>query len=754
MPKKRNKTQKQKPITEPTDREEKGTKRYPNLKEPTRHQSQIPVPKNRNKANVTLHSNKALEEEEVKITPNYERTPYQKETDWYPIIQEIYKYQRTKSEPEESNGTDEDPKKPTKPLEDKPKYLEVTQDPECNQIKRKIIPSRTINKDIEQDIIKPRFYEEVEINPKAGKRIFDIVQAIESTEEDFPITLIPQTKNARPLVANRPREGTVKKIPTNYPPLTREILREAQNEDELCQLVLDMLQNKPLRYNISASNEKRLKALEPYMTLEQGIIVNRSHTEDTNEIMTRPLAPLRLIQHIAYALHNSNFHQGMTRTAKLVDRNYYRPKILGIPNMHTMLKPYLGDCDECPKKVSVHISHPFPMLLNPIPTRPRLVYIFDFWGPCQKSLETEIVNNTLKYTGRAFTYILVAKDMFSGLTYLYPTQKQTGSEAANLLTTIISQQGVPIAIKSDNHSVFKSKVLQDMCTELGIKQHFPIPYRPQSQATVERVMIQISDALKVDKEKDGWHRIIPYLQLVLNNSYNRMLDDSSFHVHYGTDPVLPHHIIHPIGEPLPNPKGYGKQLQENLTKIQRDILPKLIESRIKEHNYFNNKRKRQREINEGDVVQMKLPLSKGTASKNHSVWVGFFRVLNIDGRECVIKTKGGRQIYATHPDRVIRASNDFTKKLIHWLRAQKEHTKEMKELEIEQEDIYKQKIPKMNNEQNKQEPPYPNQLAICDIPNRKETKHKKEIEKRIDNRTPITKGDPRNPTHRQMNYLW
>merc|ERR1712055_650405 len=97
--------------------------------------------------------------------------------------------------------------------------------------------------------------------------------------------------------------------------------------------------------------------------------------------------------------------------------------------------------------------------------------------------------------------------------------------------------GVPSAIRSDNHSVFRSKILEHTCQELGIKQHFPLPYRPESQGSIEREMIQISDALKTEDDKDGWHKVIPYLQLVLNNLYNKTLDNSPYHIHYGYYPT-------------------------------------------------------------------------------------------------------------------------------------------------------------------------------------------------------------------------
>ena len=483
-----------------------------------------------------------------------------------------------------------------------------------------------------------------------------------------------------------------------------------------------MIQNKPYRYELTPLEEKRLKAIKPHIILRDGIIIRQDVSPDTHKplnIIEKPVAPLRLIQHICYTLHNSTFHQGITRTARLIEKLYYRPKMFGIPSLQKWIKDYIYDCELCAQKVSVHTSHPFPMLLNPIPTKPRMIYMMDYWGPCSKSVEIEVVNNIRRYTGREFSHILVAKDIFSGLIYLRPTEKQTGNEVVELLTTIISEQGVPIAIRSDNHSVFKSKILEQTCERLNIKHHFPIAYRPQSQATVERVMIQISDALKTESKKDGWHKLVPYIQLVLNNSYNRILDDSSYHIHYGVDAILPNQIICPNNDTLPNPKRYGKELQENLTKIQKEILPRIIKNRIKEHNYFNNKITKQREINVGDVVQIKLPLPKSTASKNNSVWIGYFRVLKIENRECTVRTKGGRKEYITHLDRVIRVSNQFNKKLCHWLKAQEKYKTEMEKIEIkEEDDEYKLQNNKNENEKEEstKEKKTTTLLAIEDVP--------------------------------------
>ena len=89
---------------------------------------------------------------------------------------------------------------------------------------------------------------------------------------------------------------------------------------------------------------------------------------------------------------------------------------------------------------------------------------------------------------RAYRYLLVLVDTFSGWVEAFPTARETAAAVAEVLTAhLIPRFGLPNSLQSDNGPAFISQISQQVAAALGIGWHLHIPYRPQSSGKVERV---------------------------------------------------------------------------------------------------------------------------------------------------------------------------------------------------------------------------------------------------------------------------
>ena len=89
---------------------------------------------------------------------------------------------------------------------------------------------------------------------------------------------------------------------------------------------------------------------------------------------------------------------------------------------------------------------------------------------------------------RAYRYLLVLEDTFSGWVEASPTARETAAAVAEVLMAyLIPRFGLPNSLQSDNGPAFISQISQQVAVALGISWHLHIPYWPQSSGKVERV---------------------------------------------------------------------------------------------------------------------------------------------------------------------------------------------------------------------------------------------------------------------------
>ena len=162
-------------------------------------------------------------------------------------------------------------------------------------------------------------------------------------------------------------------------------------------------------------------------------------------------------------------------------------------------------------------------------------------------------------------YILVITDLFTKWTEAFPLiTTDSNTLATVLIDEIVCRFGVPEAIHSDQGSNFVSKVIQALCSELGVKLSQTTAYHPEGNCQVEhfnRTLEGMLSKVISDHQRD-WD---DYLQKVLF-AYRTAIHESTgfapFTVMYSRSPSLPIDVI------LGSSKTETRQLPEYVQKTQ------------------------------------------------------------------------------------------------------------------------------------------------------------------------------------------
>ena len=111
-------------------------------------------------------------------------------------------------------------------------------------------------------------------------------------------------------------------------------------------------------------------------------------------------------------------------------------------------------------------------------------------------------------------YLMVVSDYFTKWVDAIPLRNQEATHIAEkLVNRFILILGVPLKLRTDRATNFKSKVFQEVCKLLFIDKTRTTPRRPQSDGMVERAnrSIQNMIASYISDKQDDWDEHIPLL---------------------------------------------------------------------------------------------------------------------------------------------------------------------------------------------------------------------------------------------------
>jgi hypothetical protein len=312
-------------------------------------------------------------------------------------------------------------------------------------------------------------------------------------------------------------------------------------------------------------------------------------------------------------VHNGiNGHGGVERTiSKLSDLK------LSWKNMRLDVKTFIRECPCCQKMSQIKVPiNAYKYITSTY--RPMECLNIDFIGPFPDK-----------------GYILVIVDTFTRWVELFATPAATAETACTSLVTHFGRFGSPSVIRSDRGSHFANAVIAQFLRATGTAQNLTLAYSSQQNAIVERNNKEINRhirALTFDKNTvNDYQLILPFVQRILNSSYNERTKISPAQLLFGNAVNLDRGILLPFEEQPPLTQTLTEssskmlQIQNTLFNLARKIM---IDS-DRDHLAQNNDTVTEFQPNSYVLVAQR----SAPETRLHTLWRGPLRVIRSNNGE-------------------------------------------------------------------------------------------------------------------------
>eukprot|EP00057_Strongylocentrotus_purpuratus_P015075 XP_011669549.1 PREDICTED: uncharacterized protein LOC105440753 isoform X1 [Strongylocentrotus purpuratus] len=416
-----------------------------------------------------------------------------------------------------------------------------------------------------------------------------------------------------------PNDATRQSAPNVLHPYRGVILDsdvDVQHEQQLDQdisTVIECVNNgeRPTIRQIRRHNPRvrRLLWQYPKFILQDGILY-RKKKDKLGNLSFQLVVPNSLIPRVLQELHGdpSSGHFGAHRTIQRAESMCYWPF------MNKEITDYCNTCTACESFRLPTPKHQAP--LRPITTTRPLEMVF-----------ADIAE--LPSSRRGFRYILVVTDHFSKYVNIFPMKDQTAPTIAkHLFEEYVKEHGIPETLHTDQGRQFESRLVQELCSKLGIKKSRSTPYHPQGAGIVERCNRTIKDQLAkyISHQGGEWDTHINQVQLAYNTSTHASTGLTPYYIMHGREARTPANITCST----PPPSSSGKTLLEYTTNLS-ERLRKAWEYTIQNTRQQQQQQKRQYDVKKriskydtGDFVWLHDPTN--IRNKLEPNWKGPFRV--------------------------------------------------------------------------------------------------------------------------------
>ena len=285
----------------------------------------------------------------------------------------------------------------------------------------------------------------------------------------------------------------------------KEELRNLQMKDPDIAIVLQCKENqeKPSKEIINGYNQstKTLFLHWEALQIKEGVLYKLYDIGDQSHLVL--VAPAEIRREIFDNLHTNRTagHFGRVRTLEMIKRRFYWPSI------SDTVQRWCASCDMCAKCKPGPGIGKSPLRQIKVSRRFQVVAL-DIFGP-------------LPISDNSMEYIVVIADYFTKFTEAFALPNHTALTVADkLVTEVVLRYGCMEQIHTDMGAEFESNLFKEMCRLLGVKKTRTNPYRPQSDAVVERFNRTLKQMLSIfcHENKHDWDVYLPYLMFAYRSS--------------------------------------------------------------------------------------------------------------------------------------------------------------------------------------------------------------------------------------------
>ena len=312
--------------------------------------------------------------------------------------------------------------------------------------------------------------------------------------------------------------GAMSFVHPDSEPISLELIKVAQEKDDLCKEVKAALQkNQPGAKRAHLAAFTRDWPGQPF--LKDGaihVVTGRGHASTT-----RVYVPHAIRHEVIKSCHSTRLggHPGVVKTFAAAASNYFWP------GLHDDVVDFVAKCKNC---TLTKRSHGSPSLQTGTlhATAVGELISMDLAGPLPTDRD-------------GHSYFLVMVDNFSLYAVIVGLQEATAAATASaFLRFWVAERGMPKKILSDNGSNFTASTLASLISKMGGRQVHSAPYYPQGDGLVERA-IQTLKSLVTSLVRDGnfetWGDALPFAQLAFNTSVAKSTGLAPYWVMTGRD---------------------------------------------------------------------------------------------------------------------------------------------------------------------------------------------------------------------------
>ena len=381
----------------------------------------------------------------------------------------------------------------------------------------------------------------------------------------------------------------------------------AQEHDLLRALILGT----PLPPGISATRRRRLSALARRFVAGPPIPQSRLPPDifvlDSEDALSRPSAPRQLLvplpaqRHELMARAHILGHFGPKAT---VDRLRFEMRVFW-PRMLEDVTLYVRSCATCLQfKSAPAPQHP----ARSMALMPGLFHTVSV--DLVLGLPPSPPDAAEPYVG-----IFVITEFLTKFAVAYPIRSKNAAEIAPLLFRYISTFGAPQVILSDRGSEFVNKVVDTMCTGLGVERRVTSPYHPRSNGAVERTNAILVKLLEIyaHKSPKDWPQFLDYCLLAYRTKTHASHGFTPFELVFGRgyNPLSQSYL----GTPPPETGG-ALALYQRTCEIRRLVEQDLVQARTALERSQASQRQRQDSVHATQIVPQALSIGDVVYTRN------------------------------------------------------------------------------------------------------------------------------------------
>uniref|UniRef100_A0A0N5BEP0 RNA-directed DNA polymerase n=1 Tax=Strongyloides papillosus TaxID=174720 RepID=A0A0N5BEP0_STREA len=358
-----------------------------------------------------------------------------------------------------------------------------------------------------------------------------------------------------------------------------------------------------------------------------------------NEIPNAALRHFKLI----FCAHDKHGHQDMAKTLSIL-RSITKEKW---ENQVSDVKEYIKNCSVCWLRNETHKHQLVPESFTS--NKPFAVLAMDLLGP-------------LPGGNDGYRHIVSATCVFSKFLILYPTRTTSAQELTEgFLTHVYNVHGLPLVIRSDNSTNFRSKLFGDVCSLLRVKLSTCTPYHKPGNTHAERSLRTTQSLIAkylLEHSESNWSSCLPIISLFYNSSVNATTRFPPYYLANGRLPRLPLHLLDL--EQLKKGSAYDdRKILLELTQAREAARQTTIDERSKRNNTKDRKQKTCVDLKIGDTVLLR---NFDRSEKLEPLWDSTaYLIVNVNGARITVKPKGSssrlRKLRNVHADDVKKISS-------------------------------------------------------------------------------------------------